>query len=66
MHRRTEGLLRHTRPILWMRKHLPRPIRTALVLLTVLPVAHFFTDEYIASSFYSDAAFGFFKIEYLG
>lgn len=61
-----EKLTRRTTPIIWMQKHLPRPIRTALVLLTVLPIVHLFTDEYIASSFYSDAAFGFFKIVHLG
>ena len=61
-----EKLTRRMAPVLWMQKHLPQPIRTALVLLTVLPIAHLFTDEYVASSFYSDLALGFVKIEYLG
>ena len=61
-----EKLTRRTTAVLWIQKNLPRPVRTALVLLTVLPMTHFFTDEYIGSSFYSDLAFGFFKIEYLG
>jgi len=57
-----EKCTRQTAAVLWMQKYLPRPIRTVLVLLTVLPAVHLFTDEYIASSFYSDLAFGFFKI----
>lgn len=52
--------------IVWMQSNLPRPIRTALVLLLVLPIANVFTDEYIKSSFYSDAAFAFPRIVYLG
>lgn len=46
----------------WMKCNLPKPIRTAFVLLTVLPVAHLFTDEYVNSSFYGDAAFAFPRI----
>jgi hypothetical protein len=42
-----------------MKKNLPRPIRTALVLLTVLPISHLFTGEYIKSSFYSDTVMAF-------
>lgn len=61
-----EKLTKKTAPVIWMQKHLPRPIRTGLVLLTVLPIAHLFTDEYVASSFYNDLALGFVKIEYLG
>jgi hypothetical protein len=38
---------------------LPRPIQTALVLMTVLPIGHWFTDEYIRASFYDDASWGF-------
>eukprot|EP00980_Cylindrotheca_fusiformis_P025898 scaffold14838_cov129-Cylindrotheca_fusiformis.AAC.3 len=43
----------------WMKRTLPKPMRTAFVLLTVLPVAHLFTDEYLKSSFYGDAAYAF-------
>ena len=39
----------------WMQRHLPKPVRTALVLLTVLPIAHLFADEYIRSCFLGDA-----------
>mmetsp|Transcript_28320 Transcript_28320/g.43579 ORF Transcript_28320/g.43579 Transcript_28320/m.43579 type:complete len:117 (-) Transcript_28320:85-435(-) len=33
---------------------LPRPLQTALVLLMVLPVAHWFIDEYVESRFFHD------------
>jgi hypothetical protein len=57
----------HRYPVMvWMQKHLPRPIQTTFVLLTVLPIAHLFTDEYIRSSFYNDAAWGFPILVYLG
>ena len=36
-----------------------RPLQTALVLMTVLPIGHWFTDEYIRASFYNDVSWGF-------
>ena len=54
-----ERALEDTSGIRWMSKNIPRPLQTAMVLLTVLPVAHLFTDEYIKSSFYGDTAFAF-------
>jgi hypothetical protein len=42
-----------------VKRTLPKPVITALVLLTVLPVSHWFTDEYIRSGFYSDYSMGF-------
>jgi hypothetical protein len=48
------------------RKYMPKPIRTLLVLLTVLPIAHLFTDEYVENCFLGDAAFAFPRITYLG
>ena len=38
---------------------LPSAVRTGLVLLLVLPISHWFTDQYIDSCFYSDIALGF-------
>jgi len=52
--------------IKWMGLNLPKQVRTALVLLTVLPIAHLFTDEYVKSCFFSDTAFAFPRITYLG
>ena len=52
--------------LLWMQDHLPKAARTALVLLTVLPIAHLFTDEYIGSCFFGDAAWGFPLFVYMG
>lgn len=37
----------------------PQPLQTASVLMTVLPIGHWFTDEYIRASFYDDASWGF-------
>jgi Membrane bound O-acyl transferase family len=37
----------------------PGPLQTALVLMTVLPIGHWFTDEYIRASFYNDVSWGF-------
>ena len=48
-----------------MKAKLPKPIITALVLLTVVPISHWFTDEYIRSGFYSDCSMGFPLIIYL-
>lgn len=42
-----------------MMNHLPKPVQTALVLMIVLPIGHYFTDEYIRASFYDDCSWGF-------
>jgi hypothetical protein len=52
--------------IQWMQDNFPAPVRTALVLLTVLPIAFLFTDEYVACGFYSDISMGFPKVVFLG
>jgi hypothetical protein len=54
-----EHLLKGHAVVTWIQKHLPAPIRTALVVLTVLPVAMLFTDAYIDNGFYSHFALGF-------
>lgn len=46
-------------------KPLPKPAITALVILTVIPVSHWFTDEYVMSGFYTDYSLGFPKIVYI-
>lgn len=40
-------------------RHLSRPVRTLLVLMTVLPVSHWFMDEYVNAKFFADIAMGF-------
>jgi hypothetical protein len=52
--------------IQWMEVNLSTPVRTALVLMTVLPIAFMFTDEYVACGFYSDISMGFPKVVFLG
>lgn len=49
----------------WMKANLPKRVISALVLLTVIPISHWFTDEYIRSGFYSDYSMGFPLILYL-
>ena len=49
----------------WMKANLPKRILSALVLFTVIPISHWFTDEYIRSGFYSDFSMGFPLILYL-
>mmetsp|Transcript_8545 Transcript_8545/g.19794 ORF Transcript_8545/g.19794 Transcript_8545/m.19794 type:complete len:297 (+) Transcript_8545:40-930(+) len=53
-----EYVLCDTFAIKWATNNLPRPIITCLVVLTVLPVSHLFTDEYLRSGFYSDISLG--------
>mmetsp|Transcript_10122 Transcript_10122/g.13375 ORF Transcript_10122/g.13375 Transcript_10122/m.13375 type:complete len:415 (-) Transcript_10122:151-1395(-) len=50
----------------WISNNFPRPIKTALVICTVLPLAHLFTQEYVDSGFYSSLGIGFPRIEYYG
>jgi len=38
----------------WMKHRLPQPIKTALILLTALPISHWFTHEYISIGLYQD------------
>jgi Membrane bound O-acyl transferase family len=52
-------LSEHSTSVQWVKNSLPPQARTWVVLLTVLPIAHLFTDEYVASCFYSDIALGF-------
>jgi hypothetical protein len=43
-------------------KRLPRPVKTILVLLSAVPFAHWFMDEYIRADIYADFAVGNFRI----
>jgi hypothetical protein len=52
-------MVAESRAIRWLRTHAPPLLKTLLLLSTVVPVAHLFTDQYIASCFYSDFALGF-------
>jgi hypothetical protein len=54
-----EHLLEGHAIVTWIQTHFPAPIRTALVILTVLPVAMLFTEAYIDNGFYADYALGF-------
>jgi hypothetical protein len=54
-----EHLLKGHAVVAWIQTHFPAPIRTALVILTVLPVAMLFTEVYVDFGFYADYALGF-------
>ena len=43
----------------WVKKTLPAVVVTALVILTVLPIAHLFLDDYIRGRFFHDLSVGF-------
>ena len=53
-----EYLCRDHPLIRWCSKNLPKPIITLLVVMTVVPMGHVFTDEYVRSGFYDDFAAG--------
>jgi hypothetical protein len=54
-----EHLLKGHAVVTWIQTHFPAPIRTALVILTVIPVAMLFTEAYVDFGFYADYALGF-------
>lgn len=57
-----DGLSRRTKVLRACEQSLPQPARTILVLMTVLPVAHIFTDNFIANGFYSGFSLGYPRI----
>ena len=46
----------------FMSKHLPLPIVSTLVVMTVLPVSHWYTGDWIMGGFFDDFPIGLFKI----
>ena len=48
-----------------MSNHLPTSLKTALVVCSVLPLAHLFTQDYVDQGFYSSFGIGFPRIEYV-
>lgn len=58
-------LIKHP-AIVWIRTHFPKPMLTALVLLSVLPMGHLFIDEYVEAGFFSDQSLGYPKLVWLG
>ena len=57
-----EGLLQGTTIIQMMEKRLPKPVRTALVFMTVLPIVHCFTDQFVSLGLYSGFSLGYPRI----
>lgn len=44
---------------------IPRRLKNMLVLMTVLPISHWFLDEYVGSNLYKDFAVAFPKVRKL-
>jgi len=59
-----EILLRGNPVFRWMSNNLPQPVITFLVIMTVLPVGHWFGDEYINQGLYEDVSLGFPRIHW--
>lgn len=57
-----EQLVKNTAAIRWMATNLPAAVRTALVIMTVLPLAHLFTDVYIDINIFNGLSLGFPRI----
>jgi hypothetical protein len=54
-----EGVLVSRKEFRELAATLPRPLKTAMVLMTVLPVAHWFLDDYVAIGVFKDFAVAF-------
>lgn len=50
----------------YVARKFPKPIKTALVILIVLPLAQFFTQIYVDIGFYTAIGLGLPRVEYLG
>ena len=61
-----EIALRGNKTIHYWTTVLPRPVQTALVLITVLPISHWFTDEWVLAGFFSGVSLGFPRILWKG
>lgn len=51
-----ETLIGHWAIFQWMKRTMPSSIRTIMVVLLALPVAHWFLDPYARSDFFTDDA----------
>lgn len=54
-----EGFLSSRKEAQSMVRILPKPVKTLLVLMTAIPVAHWFLDEYVANDFFGDFIVGY-------
>ena len=48
----------------WVTKNLPRPIMSTMVVLTVLPFAHWFAGDWIVGKYFEQLSQGLFKVTY--
>jgi hypothetical protein len=61
-----DGMLRDKKVVQKWTAKLPKPVITALVLLTVLPISHWFTDEWLLGGFFTGVALAFPRIVWVG
>lgn len=54
-----ESRINHLRIFQWMKYTLPKPIRTCLVIMLGLPVAHWFCDPYSMTNFFQHGQLAF-------
>jgi len=52
-------------PFTWFSKHLPLPILSTLVVLTALPVSHWYTGDWAVGGYFRDFAVALFHIQKL-
>ena len=60
-----EHYLKDHSVIRWISRTFPPPMKTALVILTVLPLAHLFTKSYADKGFYTSMGIGFPRVLYI-
>lgn len=54
-----ESLLWDLSMFQWMKQHLPKPVRTFLVIMMGVPLAHCFCDAYVHSDFFRHGQLAF-------
>lgn len=60
-----EGILSQSKTFASISARIPVRVKNTLVLMTVLPIAHWFINEYIACNLYKDFAVAFPKVRKL-
>ena len=57
-----EGLLRGNPVLRLLEESLPKPVRTVLVFITVLPICHLFSDQFVSLGLYTGFGLGYPRI----
>ena len=51
-------------PVQWMARNLPTVVISTLVVMTVLPIAHWFCGDWIVGHYFHDFSLALFKITF--